>query len=212
MLNIEIVGPVVFSLSTSDVLLHLYLDFLKVHRRHKPDTSSSTSQVPQIALLISALTTIIAFVLVFVLSISWLLSLDLPFFLVLLVSVDSPPVAWSLGLVILGIGILLHGWSRVVRRDLASNWDMDRNQPLFTTGPYSQVRHPSYTSYFLSFSGLFLLIPSVLTLLLFLGVWGYNEIAKMEEENLVRHFGEKYTQYMLKTGRFLPLVKFREKN
>ncbi|MFW9990792.1 MAG: hypothetical protein ACFFD4_01910 [Candidatus Odinarchaeota archaeon] len=43
-----------------------------------------------------------------------------------------------------------------------------------------------------------------------LGIYGYKEIAKYEEEILVKHFGEEYQEYqkyIKRTGRFFPLLK-----
>ncbi|MFW9833559.1 MAG: methyltransferase family protein [Candidatus Thorarchaeota archaeon] len=200
----EIVGPIVSCLAFADVFLHLYLDFVKDQIDKHITTSNSNSQIPQNALLISALTTIIAFILVAIFSFSWLLRIELSGFLTVFLLVDTPLLLWVTGLAILSVGILLHGWSRLVRGNYAANWELSNEQPLVTTGPYSRIRHPSYSSYFLSFIGLFLLIPSLPTLFLFSGYWGYNEIAKQEEKMLVSHFGEAYSKYMGGTGRFLP--------
>jgi protein-S-isoprenylcysteine O-methyltransferase Ste14 len=208
LLNIEVVGPVVLVLSLVDVFLHIRLDVLKLRRGQASTTSDSDTEIHQGVLLISAISTILAFILVGVLSVSWILSFNPGEFYVILPLFDPPLAMWVSGLATLSVGVILHAWTRLVRKDLASNWDMGKDHPLFTTGPYARIRHPSYTSYFLSFIGLFLLIPSVLTLFLFSGVWGYNEIAKQEEEKLVRHFGTVYSQYMLRTGRFLPSIRF----
>ena len=208
MLNIEVVGPVVLGLSLVDVFLHLRLDVQKTSRGPLPATNDSTTEIPRGALLVSALSTILAFILIGVISVSWVLKTNPGEFYPAFLLFDPPFAIWALGLAVLSGGVVLHAWTRLVRKNFASNWEMSEDHPLFTTGPYGRIRHPSYTAYFLSFLGLFLLIPSVLTMFLFSGVWGYNEIAKREEEKLVSHFGIVYSQYMLRTGRFLPPIRF----
>ncbi|TFG28610.1 isoprenylcysteine carboxylmethyltransferase family protein, partial [Candidatus Thorarchaeota archaeon] len=78
------------------------------------------------------------------------------------------------------------------------------------SGPYSAIRHPSYTSYMLCFVALVLLIPSPVTLALLIGIPGYYLVAKTEEQLLISHFGDEYLSYINKTGMFLPRLKVVE--
>jgi protein-S-isoprenylcysteine O-methyltransferase Ste14 len=54
------------------------------------------------------------------------------------------------------------------------------------------------------FVGLFLTWFNLLAAIPLLGIPGYVRIAKREEEMLELRFGNAYTEYQRKTGRFLP--------
>lgn len=207
MLDIGSVGPVVFILSAVDIVLHIYLDVKKVRRQVTSQPSESDVRIPTRTLQVVGATTILAFILIFVLSLIWVLNLNVAILAIFVPLIDPPFPIWITGLLVLSAGILLHGWSRFVRNSMASNWEMNEDHILFTNGPYARIRHPSYTSYFLSFIGLFLLVPSLLTMLLLCGIWGYNQLAVKEEEHLLKHFGEEYSQYMTRTRRFLPSIR-----
>jgi len=59
-------------------------------------------------------------------------------------------------------------------------------------GPYALVRHPAYLSYFLMFIGLFSLWPNLLTLLPIFAVPGYVKLTELEEDMLIKKFGNEY--------------------
>lgn len=78
---------------------------------------------------------------------------------------------------------------------------------LVTTGPYSLVRHPLYTSYILAWvagvlaSNLYLIVPTIGMFVL------YFRAAKHEEETLLKsQFGEEYRSYVARTKMFIPFV------
>lgn len=66
------------------------------------------------------------------------------------------------------------------------------------------MRHPSYLAYFILFTGLFLLLLSLVALVPFVAVPGYVRITVMEDEMLRKRFGEAAFEYQSATGRFLP--------
>ena len=76
---------------------------------------------------------------------------------------------------------------------------------LVTTGPYRVVRHPFYVA-----SALAVLANTLATANWFIGLMGLIATTllvvrtRIEEEHLVRRFGESYLRYMEETGRFLP--------
>jgi methanethiol S-methyltransferase len=101
-------------------------------------------------------------------------------------------------------GSVLFMWSVLARGRYSVSWSMPIDQKLVTCGPYRYIRHPSYTSYFLMFLGLFLVWFNLLALILFLGIPGYVRVSQREERMLVLRFGEAYVDYQKKTDRFLP--------
>jgi protein-S-isoprenylcysteine O-methyltransferase Ste14 len=80
---------------------------------------------------------------------------------------------------------------------------------LSTSGPYRWIRHPLYTFGTLAFLSLgliadswFIVLFSVLAFIL-LSLRTPNE-----EAHLIEKFGEEYREYMKRTGRYLPRLKF----
>jgi protein-S-isoprenylcysteine O-methyltransferase Ste14 len=208
MLDFSIAGPVVGLFAAVDVFLHLYLDLKKARAGPGRIFREPSSEVPLVAMAAVTFSTLLAFLLVLILPIAWLVqSGESVVSFLYLFYYDQPAIVWGAGLIVLLCGITLHGWARYVRKDMATSWEMPEKQKLITTGPYSRVRHPSYTSYYLCFTGLFMMVPSVVTCLLFVGIWGYYAVAKTEEESLLDHFGSAYSQYMKRTGRFFPKLR-----
>jgi len=111
------------------------------------------------------------------------------------------------GLVFTSVGYFLFIWSVVARGRYSVSWEMPEQQELVTWGPYRYVRHPSYLGYFLMFTGLLFLWPSLLTLFPLIAIPGYYQLTFEEERLLLLRFGEEYQEYQRKTGRFVPKVR-----
>ncbi|MCF2137492.1 MAG: isoprenylcysteine carboxylmethyltransferase family protein [Candidatus Thorarchaeota archaeon] len=209
MIDLQIIGPVTGILTTVDVITHIYLDIKKIRRQKNAGLKEPNEDLPRNVLWIVTITTLLSFLLVLVISVAWLQHNMTLLLLVLIVSYDSPMWLWIVGFALLESGIFLHLWSRAVRGAGASSWLMPKDHRLVTRGPYSQVRHPSYLSYWLSFAGLFLMFPSLVTAILLTGIPAYYQIAIVEERGLLHHFGDTYREYMNRTGRFLPRIRSR---
>jgi protein-S-isoprenylcysteine O-methyltransferase Ste14 len=108
------------------------------------------------------------------------------------------------GLAIYVIGSGLFIWSVLARGRYSVSWAMPVDHKLITSGPYRYIRHPSYTGYFCMFVGLFLTWFNLLAAIPLMGIPGYVRIAGREEEMLALRFGNAYTEYQGKTGKFLP--------
>jgi len=111
------------------------------------------------------------------------------------------------GIFLTGFGYSLFVWSILARGRYATSWEMPEDQRLVTWGPYRCVRHPSYLAYFILFTGLFLSLLSLVALVPFIAVPGYLRIATVEEELLVKRFGEAYLEYQHTAGKFFPKRK-----
>ncbi|WP_455464016.1 methyltransferase family protein [Candidatus Hodarchaeum mangrovi] len=87
----------------------------------------------------------------------------------------------------------------------SARWRIRKDHQLITTGPYSLVRHPMYTTLNLfSFS---VSIITANTLIIFFALWvaiPFFWITRTEEKFLIELFGEEYLEYMKNTGRFFP--------
>ncbi len=207
MLDFETAGPIVGVLVVVDVALHIYMDMKKIQGRGFSAMREPDAVVPKSAMVAIAASTLLAFALVLLIPIAWLTSHGSVLVQSLFPIADSPVLLWSGGLVTLGGGVILHGWSRRVRHLHASSWTMTETHKLIMKGPYSRIRHPSYLSYILSFIGLVLMMPSVVTIMLLVGIPGYYSAAVREEQLLISHFGNNYRNYMMKTGRFVPKLR-----
>jgi|ERR1035441_84766 protein-S-isoprenylcysteine O-methyltransferase Ste14 len=92
---------------------------------------------------------------------------------------------------------------------LASAWNVlyaaQRKRQLATSGLYARVRHPQYDGFILIMVGFLLQWPTILTLVMFpVLVWMYVRLAKAEERDALRDFGEEYRQYAAATPAFIP--------
>ncbi len=215
-MDFTIAGPIIGVLSLSDIVLHTALDARKVRNRGASSSAEPEESVPALAMAAVAVSTLLSFILVLAIPLAWLLSADAFLLLCMFPIIDISEVIWIPGLTVLSFGIVLHGWFRFVRKDMASSWAMSSAHRLIKKGPYRWIRHPSYTSYMLSFGGLFLMIPSVATILLLVGLPGYYLVTFPEESMLISQFGDEYREYVAQTGRLFPKfgkrrVQFRPK-
>ncbi len=204
MLELGIVGPILTLLATLNVVLHLKLDFQKISHRGASRFGEPSIEISGFIIGSVAFSTLLLFIIIGMISVAWLW-FGLEWMNVLVIALLDPSLSvWISGLFLLVIGIILHAWSRYIRQEMASSWTMNREHKLVVTGPYSRIRHPSYVSYILSFIGIFLLLPSIFTMLTLIGIPGYYSIAIQEEKMLISQFEDEYIQYMQKTGRFIP--------
>lgn len=132
--------------------------------------------------------------------------------------IDPAWMSWSqVGLPIslrwLGVGLgviagLLLIWAlRSLGPNLTDTVVTRAEHTLVTTGPYRWVRHPFYVA-----SALAIAANSLVAANWFLALAGGLAMAllvirtRTEEEKLIERFGDRYLEYMGRTGRFLPRV------
>ena len=78
---------------------------------------------------------------------------------------------------------------------------------LATDGPYAYVRHPQYVGFILVMFGFLLQWPTLLTLVMFpVLAWMYLRLARTEERDARRQFGESYDRYATKVPAFIPNI------
>ena len=106
----------------------------------------------------------------------------------------------TLGLVIVILGTFVACWGRISRGQRAFSWGVPKK--LEKEGMYAYIRHPLYASYCYYFLGFVIILQNVLILPLLLGIYGYYDLSKYEEAILVDHFGEEYSEYQNRVGRF----------
>lgn len=82
------------------------------------------------------------------------------------------------------------------------------NHQLVTTGAYKMIRHPLYLGSLLSFIAIPMVFNSwgAMLIMLLATVPALIYRIKIEEELLIRHFGDEYLDYMQKTKKVIPWV------
>lgn len=111
------------------------------------------------------------------------------------------------GLVLLLSGLTIHGWARIhLQQFYTERIELQPDHYVVVKGPYAYIRHPVFTSFFISVSGLFLVNPSLPMLLMAIYTfWDFSQAAK-REEMLLRQNVAGYAEYMARTSRFFPRI------
>jgi protein-S-isoprenylcysteine O-methyltransferase Ste14 len=108
-----------------------------------------------------------------------------------------------------GIGILSVTFMTWIQVTLDTRWSaqlqLSRDHHLVTTGPYTRVRHPLYSSVFGWGLSLALLTANwIFVAVTLLSIGGLLWRIPREEQMMLAAFGDEYKTYMEHTGRFLP--------
>jgi methanethiol S-methyltransferase len=95
---------------------------------------------------------------------------------------------------------------------LAAAWPVlyqaQRQRSLATSGPYTYVRHPQYVGFVSILTGFLFQWPTLLTLAMYpVLVFMYARLARREEAELERQFGEGYRRYAADTPAFVPRLR-----
>ena len=115
----------------------------------------------------------------------------------------------------LPVGLAAIVYFVIIHRALGKNFSpklrIKKEQTLITTGPYKRIRHPMYVAFILLHIAVFLIVANWI-----IGVtWNVFIIliiairVKPEEKMMEERFGDEYSEYMKRTGRFLPRLNKR---
>lgn len=109
------------------------------------------------------------------------------------------------GMLVILLAMCLHIWARWhLRQFYAERVEIQRVHYLVDTGPYSSIRHPVITSFFMFATGLLLINPAIPTLfVLGFTLWDFTRAARMEEQLLGRKL-PGYQEYRQRTAAFFP--------
>jgi len=101
-----------------------------------------------------------------------------------------------------GFIVLAHAWGVLHEAQRASR--------LATTGLYARVRHPQYAAFIVIMLGFLLQWPTLLTLAMFpVLVWMYVRLARTEEQDVAREFGEAWQRWAARTPAWIPRPRAR---
>jgi protein-S-isoprenylcysteine O-methyltransferase Ste14 len=102
--------------------------------------------------------------------------------------------------------LAIHGF-RLLRTAGSPKDDIEETTQIVTIGAYRYIRHPLYCSLILGGGGAFLKNFSFLGLILFVTLSSFVYLTgKIEEDENIKRFGEKYRNYMEKTRMFIPFL------
>lgn len=105
-------------------------------------------------------------------------------------------------LIFAGLILLSRAW-RVL-------YKAQRERSLATNGPYARIRHPQYAAFVLIMFGLLLQWPTLPTLIMFpVLAWMYSRLARTEEREAEKEFGEEWRAYAARTPGLLPFRRKR---
>jgi protein-S-isoprenylcysteine O-methyltransferase Ste14 len=109
------------------------------------------------------------------------------------------------------VSIVLYGMAyQALRQLMRPHIEVLEKHELVTKGPYSRIRHPTYTAIILMFLAGTLLFLHIILFVGFLAILGMAYRKAVLEEELLsseKGFGQQYRDYMMKTGRFLPRLR-----
>lgn len=106
---------------------------------------------------------------------------------------------------LVGVALVIMGWNVIYKR----YWSKESGKgELVTEGIYRFIRHPQYTGFLMITFGM-LLDWATLPMLVMWPIMAvlYYRLAKKEEADMLAEFGQKYSDYMQQTGRFLPRLR-----
>ncbi len=108
-------------------------------------------------------------------------------------------------LIVLGLWLLASAWNVL--------YAAQRSRTLATAGPYARIRHPQYIGFITIMVGFLFQWPTLVTLIMFpVLVVMYARLAKREEREALKEFGEEYRTYMQQVPGFFPVLPGRGPN
>jgi protein-S-isoprenylcysteine O-methyltransferase Ste14 len=126
---------------------------------------------------------------------------------------DLPMIVNIIGIILLASGTVLHMWTaKLLGVGIIGVPEIfiKIKETIVTEGPFSFVRHPTYLSHTLIFSGVFLITGALaIGMLTILDLIIINAIViPLEEKELLIRFGDEYVQYKTKVpSRFFLWVR-----
>jgi protein-S-isoprenylcysteine O-methyltransferase Ste14 len=95
----------------------------------------------------------------------------------------------------------------LLKRDGKPDTNFENTSVLVKSGIYGYIRHPLYLSIFLLGTGVLLKDPGPVQLFLaIINLIAVYITARIEENEMIRKFGNGYKEYMKETKMFIPFI------
>ncbi|MFW9788149.1 MAG: methyltransferase [Candidatus Thorarchaeota archaeon] len=122
---------------------------------------------------------------------------------------DYPEFVRWIGILLALVSTPFLWWiHKTLDRQYSACLQIKQSHMLITEGPYARVRHPMYTVLNIFSFGVSLLTANFLIIILsVLVIIQFPFVARKEEEMLLETFGDEYSDYMKRTGRFFPRIR-----
>jgi protein-S-isoprenylcysteine O-methyltransferase Ste14 len=105
---------------------------------------------------------------------------------------------------LIGVALVISGWKQIHK----DYWSKEEGQgKLVTNGIYKYIRHPQYTGFFMITFGMmseWATLPLIILYSLLLVL--YYKLAKKEEADIEKEFGNDYIEYKKRTKMFIPYI------
>ncbi len=139
----------------------------------------------------------------------------IPFLLVMVIV--ARPTLWSLagGFVLVALGELLRLWGVAIAGSETRTTGPVGGTFLITTGPFAYVRNPLYLGNLVMYFGIGMMsaVPLLALAAIVFFFIQYSLIVSLEEEYLVKTFGEEFVRYCTEVRRFVPgLRRYRSES
>jgi methanethiol S-methyltransferase len=110
-----------------------------------------------------------------------------------------------------GVFVLMRSFRAFnVRKFLGIHATEKEYDNLITSGMFAVIRHPVYLGTILLLIGFFMYTPTVSTLILVVSSILYIMVGiGLEEQKMIKHYGEEYKQYRKKVPMLIPKMKFK---
>jgi protein-S-isoprenylcysteine O-methyltransferase Ste14 len=110
-----------------------------------------------------------------------------------------------LGVLLMFVAAGLNYWARLhLGIFYVQGSEVQENHQLIDTGPYALMRHPLFTAYFMIALGVLFCNPSVITIMLLVGLCFYFNMWTHKDEDTLSQELPGYDAYMRRTNRFVP--------
>lgn len=120
-----------------------------------------------------------------------------------------PEKIFWVGFIAFWFGIILRLWAiKTLGNYFKTVVLIQKNHKLIQKGPYTYIRHPSYTGAILTLMGYGLMLGNYLSLFccVVLPLLGYLKRIQVEEQVLEQRFKQDFLEYKAKTKRLIPIL------
>jgi len=128
--------------------------------------------------------------------------------------INNPVIKWIITILLLVTGLIYGIWSVAIQNSIGKGGPVEignieispKTKYLVVSGPYKYTRNPMLFGAFLAYLGFAVFINSVTSVVLVCTIFVLMLIfvVKMEENRLLRDFGDQYREYREKVSMFIP--------